>query len=720
MKITEFKQYETRHVLLESLDKETKNTYLVWENVGYQLKEAALSPQQIQGLFAEIEKTATAAGSNRTGIGQAKDKIDQVVMKPYNDLKAKIYNSGPMEGFAAKYDTAAEKLKQSAGGDEGRVMQVVKKYRQFAEKHPIMQGFLYAALIAAAGVSGAGLGGAAALGLFKLTDQLLQGKDIRSALYSAGKTGALAAGASTLGDLVRGGEAATDVAGADATGTTQGAFQGGGTDAAMAFDTPGSIDDIVADFDGKLSTAEMNMITDLPSQDGIPQNVLDQYNVQLDTMYGDLNLADYKPGTPLSKEQMNAIIDMDNANAIPDDVNDQFNAQLDSHLKGETVPDAQTAQDMDAAGVETVDAEKVEVLDSPKRGDIQTAETRDALIQDGDTVDRRLSKGSVKTYIDAENSGGGVSAKYTITQNTDGEFVKTYTRPLGGGGGGVDVNTTAGGTDVNVDIDPDEISGGSGADRSATAQGGNVQSNVDKSVADMKAKADLVAPGGTGEGIVVRGDIPITNPELIDQFNSQFPGTDAMSPEATQWLRDNVPGAAENLDAKAAAQIKPTADQLANRKKSMAFQSGHSTNTNVLSEDQVTKLFVSVAYRQKLMEAPGGMLSNLKQQIGKGVTKLGQKARQVGTNITTKVTADKLMKAWNKAGKPTDSVQIAQFLTSQGIQGAVMQQAFQTAGIKMPDLKKIASDDPVMALTQKINANPAIKKQVLAYLNAVT
>ena len=149
------------------------------------------------------------------------------------------------------------------------------------------------------------------------------------------------------------------------------------------------------------------------------------------------------------------------------------------------------------------------------------------------------------------------------------------------------------------------------------------------------------------------------------------------------------------------------------------LQSGHST-ANALTEDQITKLFVAVAYKQDLMEAPGGMLSNLKQQIGKGVTKLGQKARQVGTNITTKVTADKLMKAWNKAGKPTDSVQIAQFLTSQGIQGAVMQQAFQTAGIKMPDLKKIASDDPIMALAQKINANPAIKKQVLQYLNAVT
>ena len=630
MKITEFKKYETRHVLLESLDKSSRNTYLVWESVGYQLREAALSPQQIQGLFAEIEKTATAAGSNRTLVGKGLDKVNQAIVKPYNDLKAKIYNSGPMQGFAQKYDAAAEQLKQSAGGDEGKVMQVVKKYRQFAEKHPIMQGFIYAALIAAAGVSGAGLGGAAALGLFKLTDQLLQGKDIRSALYSAGKTGALAAGASTLGDLVRGGEAVADTGtGATTGGSQQGAFAGGGNsidgridvDAQTASDMRAagiqdiagatSIDDVVADFDGKLSTAEMNMIQDLPNQDGIPQNVIDQYNAQLGPMYDEsgLNLATYQPGQPLTPEQMDGLIDLSNQDNIPDDVIDQYNKQLQSHLDGTT---------------------------------------------------------------------GGIA-------------------------------------------DPDEVSGGTGADRTATAQSGSVSDKVAQGRADLQAKADLVAPGGTGEGIVVRGDIPITDPELIDQFNSQFPGTQAMSPEATQWLKDNVPGAAENLDAKAASQAERlknlSPEQLAKRRS--LLQSGHSTKSNILSEEQVTKLFVAVAYKQTLMEAPGA-LSKLKQQIGKGVTKLGQKARQVGTNITTKVTADKLMKAWNKAGKPTDSVQVAQFLQSQGIDGAVMQQSFQTAGIKMPDLKKVASDNPVAALVQQISANPAIKAQLLAYLKAVT
>ena len=641
--LIEAKRIEARHALLESLDNSNRKSYIQWETVGTYLREAALSPQQIQGLFGEIEKTATAGGANRTGIGQAKDKVDQVIMKPWNDLKAKIYNSGPMEGFAGKYEEAAEKLKASAGGDEGAVMKIITKYRAFAEKHPIMQGFIYAALIAAAGVSGAGLGGAAALGLFKLTDQLLQGKDIRSALYTAGKTGALAAGASSLGDLIKGGEMAQQA-------------------------LPSGVEDVVADF---------------------------------------------VPGEALSADEMNAILDLDSTEGIPQNVVDQYNSQLDAHVKslpdGGMNVDADTAQDMKDADIDVVAGEKVEVLDSPSRGDVQTAESPEQLIQDGDKIDRRLSKGSVKTYIDAENSGGGVQAKYTITTDADGNYVKTYTRPLGGGGGG-------------AEIDIDDVSGSSGQDFSQNAQAGSVQSNIDAEVADMQAKADLVAPGGTGEGIVVRGDIPITDPDQIAQFNQQFPGTEAMSPEATEWLKANVDGAAENLDAKAAASAekisKLSSAQLARR--NAISQSGHSLRTNVLSEDQIAKLFVAVALgNHKLMEAPG-LLQRAKAQIGKGVTAAAGKAKQIGTNITTKVTADKLMKAWTKAGKPTDSIQVAQFLTNFGVDGAVLQQSYQTAGMTMPDIKKIATDDPVMALAQRINQDPAIKKQVIAYLQQAT
>ena len=641
--LIEAKRIEARYALLESLDNSNRKSYIQWETVGTYLREAALSPQQIQGLFGEIEKTATAGGSNRTAIGKGKDKVDQVILKPWNDLKAKIYNSGPMEGFAQKYDQAAEKLKASAGGEEGAVMKIITKYRSFAEKHPIMQGFIYAALIAAAGVSGAGLGGAAALGLFKLTDQLLQGKDIRTALYTAGKTGALAAGASSLGDLIKGGEAVQQA-------------------------LPSGVEDVIADF---------------------------------------------VPGEALSADEMNSILDLDNQEGIPQNVIDQYNSQLETHMKSpefadRMTPDAETSQSMKDAGVDVVAGERVEVLDSPIRGDIQTAESPDQLIQDGDQLDRRLSKGSNKVYTDVENSAPGRPAQYKITTDADGNYVKTYTRPLGGGGG--------------AEIDIDDVSGSSGFDYSQNAQAGNIQGEIDSEVADMQAKADLVAPGGTGEGIVVRGDIPITDPDQIAQFNQQFPGTEAMSPEATEWLKANVDGAAENLDAKAAASAekisKLSPAQLARR--NAISQSGHSLRTNVLSEDQIAKLFVAVALgNHKLMEAPG-LLQRAKAQIGKGVTAAAGKAKQIGTNITTKVTADKLMKAWTKAGKPTDSIQVAQFLTNFGVDAAVLQQSYQTAGMKMPDIKKNATDDPVMALAQRINQNPTIKKQVIAYLQQAT
>jgi len=189
--------------LYQGLDLFEQRQIQKWERISIDLKESQLTADQIQQIFQQAEQVATTGGDNRTLLGKGKDVATEV-NKAWGELKKTIYNSGPMEGFAAKYDEAVKKLKQATGGDEG-AMKYVQKYRQFAEKHPILQGAVYAALIAAAGVSGAGLGGAAAVGLFKLTDQLLQGKDIRSALYQGAKTGAIAYGASKLGDLIRGG-----------------------------------------------------------------------------------------------------------------------------------------------------------------------------------------------------------------------------------------------------------------------------------------------------------------------------------------------------------------------------------------------------------------------------------------------------------------------------------------------------------------------------------
>ena len=191
--------------LYEGLNAQDRHSMILWESAGRKLVEAQLTADQITQLFQQIEQGATGAGGNRTALGLTKD-AGTAVMKAYNDLKTKVANSGPIKNIDSMYDQAAEKLKQATGGDQG-VMQYVQKYRDFAKAHPIAQSFIYGALIAAAGITGAGVGGAAALGLFKMVDKLLQGEKFSSAAYQGAKTGAMAYAAGQIGKAIKGDQA---------------------------------------------------------------------------------------------------------------------------------------------------------------------------------------------------------------------------------------------------------------------------------------------------------------------------------------------------------------------------------------------------------------------------------------------------------------------------------------------------------------------------------
>jgi len=224
-------------------------TYKLWENAGRKLVEAQLTPDQIQQIFKGAQNIETAGGTNRTMIGKGKDAAT-AVGKAWEDLKTKAQNSKPIAGFEQKYDAVAEKLKQATGGDQG-AMKYIQYYRDFAKKHPIAQGVIYAALIAAVGLSGAGVGGAAALGLLKMTDRLIQGDKFTSATYSGAKTGALAYGASQLAQQFKGTDtaASTGVSTADAvpsTGTSTATDTIGSAADATANTVPSRFDDIVS------------------------------------------------------------------------------------------------------------------------------------------------------------------------------------------------------------------------------------------------------------------------------------------------------------------------------------------------------------------------------------------------------------------------------------------------------------------------------------------
>jgi hypothetical protein len=209
MNIHQILREHNNQYLYEGLTYSEKRSVMLWESAGYAIKEAALTTDQIQQLFTSIEQGATASGSNRTLLGKGKD-VAGAVKTAYDDLVSKVQNSGPVKNIDAKYDQAAEKLKQATGGDQG-VMKYVEKYRKFAKEHPVAQGLIYSALIAAAGISGVGVGGAAALGLLKMTDKLLQGEKFSTAVGKGAATGALAYGAGQIGQAIKGADQVADV-----------------------------------------------------------------------------------------------------------------------------------------------------------------------------------------------------------------------------------------------------------------------------------------------------------------------------------------------------------------------------------------------------------------------------------------------------------------------------------------------------------------------------
>jgi hypothetical protein len=176
---------------------------MLWESAGFKLKEAALTADQIQQIFQSVEQGATDAGDNRTMLGKGKDAT-VAIKKAYDDLVSKVQNSKPVKGADAMYDSAVAKIEAGLGGPDNAVNQVIQKYRKFAKEHPVAQSLIYSILIAAAGISGVGLGGAAVLGLLKMADKLLQGEKFSTAVGKGLATGATAYAAGQIGQALKG------------------------------------------------------------------------------------------------------------------------------------------------------------------------------------------------------------------------------------------------------------------------------------------------------------------------------------------------------------------------------------------------------------------------------------------------------------------------------------------------------------------------------------
>jgi tripartite-type tricarboxylate transporter receptor subunit TctC len=104
--------HEGRRLLRESCDGLTERQRVIVEGIYNELSpliEASLAPQQIQQLFGEIEKAATAGGDNRTGLGLGVD-VAKEANKAINNLGKWLQDTTPVKMFDQKFEQLKGKV----------------------------------------------------------------------------------------------------------------------------------------------------------------------------------------------------------------------------------------------------------------------------------------------------------------------------------------------------------------------------------------------------------------------------------------------------------------------------------------------------------------------------------------------------------------------------------------------------------------------------------
>lgn len=693
-----------------------------WERIGIELKEAQLTADQIQQLFQQIEQEITAGGSNRTVLGKGKD-MATAVNNAWKDLKSTIYNSGPMEGFAAKYDTAVQKLKQATGGDDG-AMKYVQKYRQFAEKHPILQGAVYAALITAAGLSGAGLGGAAAIGLFKLTDQLLQGKDVRSALYQGAKTGAIAYGTSKLIDLIQGG-------GAEAAGSTvpdvdaasqakidnltskyppdQYTYQDAGAGNINIVDANG---ELVANADIKSTGLNGQQFVD-KVEAGSAANVAAGGSPDLADKIFDQNLNDGAGRTQarlaIGDALKNGDITDDQAKQLLDAVK---SAAQDPAAAEKAIADTLNVQPPADTAV-TSQAMKDFGYDEIKGGEPLNLQQKDAIAQDiakkmgiDGPVDAKF-QGDVPVEINGQPVPAEIQNTYNAGatgQSLSGSQIGVGdTLPDGSKVTAIDSSNPNFGVTVEKP-DGSTVSMGRQEIQDLTGQPG--AANTPRGGVSGGGASDPLA--GTGIATDVK---TTTTPDGGTTTTGNLQGVTQDQIQNHPAYRAEIERWGDSAETRKAAAMKARS----------AILKGESTlfTGTKLSEGQCYYLFKMITDINNRMISEGKIWElgrrPLQEQEKTAWQKIKSKAADVGKNLTTKVTASKLTAAWKKAQSPTDSDQIAEILKSQGINDKVIAKAF--AEMKLPAPGKGATAKEVQTLKAELaKLGPQTRQQLITQL----
>ena len=722
--------------LVEGLDRNHSRSYRLWESAGHTLlKEYQIDPKLIPQLFQEIEAQLLAdpTGANRTMLGKGKDSA-VAVNKAWEDLKGQIQNSGPVQGFDKKVSDLLSKIGAGSSDPElgGKVSGWAEGYRKFAKEHPIMQGAIYAALIAVLGLSGAGIGGAAALGLLKMADKLIQGERASSAAYSGAKTGAMAYAASNLlggqapetsqqfpVDSSIGQNLPTDVV--TPPGVTSYTIEPGDTLSDIAKKMNVSVDDLMKANDGATHymsnhDPDLDKFTNIDAMGGQtgPQDYdVTQYtnpkitNPDVLSPGQQINIPDatghdiYQAGehgpTGLAQNTTDRIGTGEFTDSA---ISRAQQAKWDDIANAAKDTGAEAAKGAAGGAQQAIANRAAAATDSASDIAALAADQAGGGVTDIDTLKQGIAGNSdaaqAATNTDAASA---MSSQSDATVNTATDFTsqgapagQAGSSYAGGGSNAADAATnTATDTATNAATQ---------AANSATSSLANIPpGSITKSAAEkmfekdlLKSMSDAIKSGQFGDpttpGYTLKidhfvGDYIHKNAELVQQASGKaLSGTSEkliqMKAELIgKKIAAGLDGASGTANFVRGALVREYFDPHETvRMWALKESLGRHRGGLRLTEAGVQQLFRLVTSRS-LNE---GIMDTLKGAAGK----VSDKLKQTGKNLTNKVTADKLNKAWAKADNSPDSEVITKMMLDMGVPQPVIDAAFTKLGIKDP------------------------------------
>jgi len=646
--------------------------------------EANLSADQIKNLFTNIEQGATAAGSNRTAIGKGADAVGNVasaINKKIDDLGAAIKKAGPVQNMDAKFN----ELKQKIGDKDSKVVGAVKAVSDWAKANPGKATVAVAILTSAAAMAGGPLGGAVAGFLARATKDILQGKELSTAVGKSIKTGAvgaLAGGAiQAVGDLID-----PDISQAIIASDGQ-TIDVSGLEAMKATSledvSPEAIEDLLKT-QNALETAAKNVSAE---EREIIMQQFSETSKKIGELGGRDALADYAglEGQDLARDTTT----YQSTTTSPGADGETFGDTVET-VPAETI----TSDQLKDAGI-NFDTEpnispEVQAWAESKGLDVEQVQK---LFQ------------MEKAIADAKFMGTEISANKELATNWTGD-----TPTLGS-------TTLPDGSEIKV--------------------GDTFKSEISSTVSGIKPPiswtSEVSIEGVDADGnpvMVVKSVSTMPNHPMWDQLDNanlsdedidQFrkflseysgeasdskAGIDTIVDTFKQDLAKGIGAAATAVamsvamqDKKVVAANAPKAEEskittgqkLSEGQVYLLFKRLENVNTHMLENKLMFEsVFDAVSYyhRQNLNEGPLDALKGAAGKVG-GALKTGAKAvggaiSGAAKQVTTKVTAEKLMTAWKKAGSPTDSAEVYNVIKGLGVADDVIKGTYDSMKIEVP------------------------------------